>query len=29
MGMAGASANSETLYEMGIDVILEYSGKGI
>ena len=29
MGMAGASADSETLYQIGIDVLPEYRGKGI
>lgn len=29
MGMAGASADSETLYQIGIDVLPEYCGKGI
>ncbi|RSK27592.1 GNAT family N-acetyltransferase [Bacillus sp. HMF5848] len=29
MGMAGASEDSKTLYQMGIDVLPEYRGKGI
>ncbi len=29
MGMAGASADSETMWQMGIDVISEYRGKGV
>ncbi len=29
MGMAGASKDSSTLYQIGIDVLPEYSGKGI
>lgn len=29
MGMAGASKDSETLYQIGIDVLPEYRGKGI
>lgn len=29
MGMAGASEDSKTLYQIGIDVLPQYSGKGI
>ncbi|HEX7064542.1 MAG TPA: GNAT family N-acetyltransferase [Bacillales bacterium] len=29
MGMAGASADSETMWQIGIDVIPEYRGKGV
>ncbi len=29
MGMAGASADSKTMWQIGIDVIPEYRGKGI
>lgn len=29
MGMAGASEDSKTMWQIGIDVLPEYSGRGI